>query len=70
MGATIYEAFAMAVTLISNSGPAVGKMIGATGSWDVLPDLGVWFGSFLMLAGRLEIFTLILPFIPSFWRDK
>lgn len=70
MDANMYEAFGMAVTLISNSGPAVGQMIGATGSWNVLPDAGVWYSSFLMLAGRLEIFTLMLPFIPAFWKDK
>lgn len=69
MGTNMYEAFGLAVTLLSNSGPAVGSMIGATGSWDILPDVGLWYGSFLMLAGRLEIFTLLLPLTAAFWRD-
>ncbi len=35
----------------------------------LLPDEGLWIGSFLMLAGRLEIFVFILPFFPKFWKN-
>lgn len=70
MGQSIPDAIGLGITLLSNAGPAVGQSIGATGTWDMLPDAGVWFGSFLMFAGRLEIFSVILPFIPAFWQDN
>jgi Trk-type K+ transport system membrane component len=32
------------------------------------PDFGKWFLSFIMLLGRLELFTILILFLPSFWR--
>jgi len=34
-----------------------------------VPDFGKWFLSFLMLIGRLELFTVILLFSPYFWKE-
>ena len=46
-----------------------GQSIGLTGGgYALLPDSSKWILIFAMLAGRLEIFTLIVIFIPSFWR--
>ncbi|MBQ7634472.1 MAG: TrkH family potassium uptake protein [Bacteroidaceae bacterium] len=70
MGLTPLDAFGVAASMLSNVGPAVGYQIGATGSLDVLPDAGLWLSSLLMLIGRLEIFAILLPFVPEFWKDN
>ena len=36
--------------------------------YELLPDVGKWVLSILMLIGRLEIFTVLLIFTPAFWR--
>ena len=57
------------VTALSNMGPGVGT----TGPATTFSDLSVmakWVMSFLMLVGRLEIFTVLLLFTPSFWNKK
>ena len=64
------DAFGLAITSFGNTGPCVGQKIGALGSWDVLSNDVLLVNSFIMLAGRLEIFSLLLPFIPAFWKDK
>lgn len=52
----------------------VGLPLGAEGadavSWAHLPGLVKWICSFYMLLGRLEIFTVLVVFIPSFWTDN
>lgn len=70
LGFPALDAFGISVSSLSNIGPSLGYVVGPFGSWDVLPDSAVWLQSFLMLAGRLEIFSLLLPFIPTFWRDR
>ena len=66
----MFDAFGLTITSLSNIGPALGHYVGATGSWDILPDGAIWIQSFLMLAGRLEIFSLFLPFVPEFWSNR
>lgn len=70
MGLTLLDAFGLAVSSFSNVGPSIGHLVGPLGSWGVLSDGVLWVNSFLMLAGRLEIFSLLLPFTPSFWKDE
>ena len=70
MDFSVLDAFGLTLSSLSNIGPALGYAVGPLGAWDVLPDTAIWLQSFLMLAGRLEIFSLILPFIPSFWRNR
>ncbi len=70
MGFPLLDAFSMAISMLSNAGPAFGHSVGALDTWASLPDAALWLSSFLMLAGRLEIFSLLLPFVPAFWRDN
>ena len=37
--------------------------------YQVLSDSSTWLMSFAMLLGRLEIFTVLVFFIPSFWQE-
>ena len=57
-----------AATAISNVGPGLGSMIGPNGNFSLLPDFSKWVLSIGMILGRLELFAIIVLFIPSFWR--
>ena len=66
----LLDAFGLAISSLSNIGPSIGHLVGPLGSWGCLDDVTLWTSSFLMLAGRLEIFSLLLPFTAAFWRDE
>lgn len=57
-----------AVTALSNVGPGLGETIGPAGNFESLPDAAKWLLSFAMLLGRLELFTVLVLFVPRFWR--
>ena len=59
----------IALSCGSNVGPTLGLEIGPTMSWSILPPLVKWILSGLMLMGRLEIFTVLVIFSPSFWKN-
>lgn len=68
-GLSFETAFGSCITAISNTGPG----FDATGPTMNFSDLNVvakWVLSFLMLLGRLEIYTILLIFNPHFWNDK
>ncbi|MFH1051874.1 MAG: TrkH family potassium uptake protein [bacterium] len=52
---------------INNIGPGLGY-VGPTENYALIPDAGKWVLSLLMLIGRLEVFTVIILFVPGFWR--
>jgi len=58
-----------AATSISNVGPGLGEMIGPNGNFKSIPEISKWILSFGMLLGRLELFTVLILFFPSFWRN-
>jgi len=60
----------IAISCASNVGPTLGLEIGPTMSWSILPSVVKWLLSALMLMGRLEIFSVIVLFSPSFWKDN
>ncbi|MDT2753372.1 TrkH family potassium uptake protein [Enterococcus pseudoavium] len=62
---TIFSAVA---TCINNVGPGF-KAVGPTGNFGFLSDLSKWTLSFAMLAGRLEMFPILLLFSKSFWKS-
>ena len=57
-----------AATSISNVGPGLGEMIGPNGNFSQLPDVSKWILSFGMILGRLELFAILVLFLPSFWK--
>src|SRR5574344_668408 len=63
------NAITVSLSSISNVGPAIGTQIGPTQSWSALPDAAKWISSALMLIGRLEIFSVMVLFTRSFWKD-
>ena len=57
-----------AATSISNVGPGLGEMIGPNGNFSQLPNASKWILSLGMILGRLELFAILVLFLPSFWR--
>jgi trk system potassium uptake protein TrkH len=57
-----------ALTALANVGPGHGAVIGPSGNFASLPDSAKWLLSAAMLLGRLELFTVLVLFAPSFWR--
>ncbi len=55
------------VGCINNAGPGLG-VVGPASNFGVLTDFQTWTCTLAMLAGRLEIFTLLIIFTPHFWR--
>jgi len=64
-GLDITTAFSTVSSSLNNLGPALGE---AAANYQSLPDTAKWILSFAMLLGRLEIFTLLILFTPTFWR--
>ena len=57
-----------AATSISNVGPGLGETIGPNGNFSSLSSPSKWALSLGMILGRLELFAILVLFIPSFWR--
>jgi trk system potassium uptake protein TrkH len=58
-----------AATSISNVGPGLGSIIGPNGNFSTLPDISKWILTLGMIMGRLELFAILVLFLPSFWRN-
>jgi len=57
-----------AATSISNVGPGLGTVIGPNGNFSQVPDISKWILSMGMILGRLELFAILVLFLPSFWQ--
>lgn len=66
MGIDISTAMGAAAACLSNVGPGIGD-VGPSFDYAWLPSAAKYFLSFLMILGRLEIFTVLILFIPYFW---
>lgn len=63
------SAIGLSASSLGNVGPALGDF-GPVNNYDALPDVGKWWSAFLMLIGRLELFTVLILFTPFFWRNR
>ncbi len=68
MGLDFMSAIGSVATSLGNVGPAVGS-VGPTDNFAHIPSAGKWFLSFLMLLGRLELFTILVISSPAFWKS-
>lgn len=66
-GMDFISAFTAIIACINNAGPGL-HVVGPAQNYAALTDFQTWVCSFAMLAGRLEIFTLLVLFTPYFWR--
>jgi len=67
LGVDFMEALSAVATSIGNVGPGIGKL-GPSYTFYHLPTTAKWVLAFLMLLGRLELFTIAILFTPYFWR--
>ena len=68
-GLNFITAVSGAATSISNVGPGLGSVIGPNGNFSSLPDISKWILTLGMILGRLELFAILVLFLPSFWRN-
>jgi trk system potassium uptake protein TrkH len=68
-GLDFITAISGAATSISNVGPGLGPIIGPNGDFSSLPDISKWILTIGMILGRLELFAILVLFLPSFWRN-
>ncbi len=69
LGLDFLTALSGAASAVSNVGPGLGSIIGPSGNYNSVPDLGKWLLSLGMLLGRLELFTVFVLILPRFWND-
>ena len=64
-GSNLEESMFNCISALGNSGPGIGST-GPSASFSELSDMGKWTMSFLMLIGRLEIYTVLVTFLVMF----
>lgn len=67
LGMGFDEAYSVVISSLGNVGPGLGDC-GPSNSWSAIPTAAKWIAALLMLIGRLEMFTILLLFAPSFWK--
>jgi trk system potassium uptake protein TrkH len=67
-GLDLVTALGSAIACVGNIGPGFGA-VGPTDNFAEIQTAGKWVLGFLMIAGRLEIFTVMILFVPDFWRQ-
>lgn len=68
LGMGFEEAVGAAVSCMGNVGPALGEL-GPIANYASIPDAAKWYLGFLMMVGRLEIFTVLTILVPGFWKQ-
>ena len=63
----LFRSLSTALVTLGNIGPGFG-LIGPTENYQFFQDYIKWFLSFAMMAGRLEIYTVLVMLLPAFWR--
>jgi len=69
IGLDIVSALSVTASALGNIGPALGSL-GPTDNYAHLPAFGKLVLNFCMLLGRLELFTVIVLFSRTFWRER
>lgn len=69
LGLDFKTSLGAAASSLGNVGPAIGNL-GPVDNYAALPLLAKWWASFLMLIGRLELFTVLILFTPYFWKNR
>ncbi|MFZ0389982.1 MAG: TrkH family potassium uptake protein [Calditrichia bacterium] len=67
LGLDFESAFGAIAATLGNIGPGLGS-VGPTDHYGNVPFLGKWVLSFFMLAGRLEIYTVLILLAPTYWK--
>ncbi|MFO8088024.1 MAG: potassium transporter TrkG [Bacteroidales bacterium] len=68
IGLDFDSAIGSVIATLGNIGPAIGD-VGPVDNYAAIPTGGKWFLSFMMLLGRLELFTVLILLSPKFWYE-
>jgi trk system potassium uptake protein TrkH len=63
----LVTSFSASIAALSNIGPGLGR-VGAVENYAWISDPGKWMLSFLMLAGRLELYSILVLLLPATWK--
>jgi trk system potassium uptake protein TrkH len=66
-GVDLFTAFSAALSITGNIGAGFGG-IGPAGNFAAFPNHLKWLYSFVMIAGRLELWTVFVLFTREYWR--
>jgi trk system potassium uptake protein TrkH len=66
-GMGFHESIGGLITCLGGVGPGLG-LVGPAGNFAAIPEFSKWFLSFIMLLGRLELFTVLVLLTPAFWK--
>ncbi len=66
-GSDIFSSLTVGLTIVGNVGCGFGNVMPGS-NFSFFPAFAKWWFSFAMLAGRLELYTMIIFFYPSFWK--
>jgi len=69
IGLDFITALGTAASSLGNVGPSFGAL-SPVNNYDSLPAVGKWWAAFLMLLGRLELFTVLIVLTPYFWKNN
>lgn len=69
MGLNVDTALGSSISMLSNIGPGMGET-GPAGNFAHIPAAAKWLMSFYMLVGRLEIYTVLFLFLPTYWKER
>ncbi len=69
VGLDFPTALSSVATSLGNVGPGIGN-VSPVNNFSTIPTVGKWVLSFLMLLGRLELFTVLILFTPFFWKRE
>ena len=69
LGLDFESAIGVSASALGNVGPALGEFSPVNNFYN-MPSLGKWWCTFLMLLGRLELFTVLILLTPFFWRNR
>ena len=69
LGLDFQSSLGVSASSLGNVGPSIGDF-GPSSTFYDLPVLAKWWSSFLMLLGRLELYTVLIIITPYFWRNR
>ena len=67
LGLDILTATTSVIATLNNIGPGLAA-VGPVQNYSIIPESGKWLLSLCMVLGRLELFAILVLFVPSFWR--
>ena len=68
-GLDFITCIAASASAISNVGPGLGNIIGPDGNYSSINDYAKFILTITMFLGRLEMLTILILFVPSFWKN-